>query len=149
MRYIEVPGEIDNHNRLILHESLEQIKPQSVKIDIVFRDDEEEYREPTKAEILESITEGLREVDRGEYLPISQMWDDIKIKTTGEINAGGQLVLDEPLKQTTARPVDVVMWFIIEREEPRQHGLESSDRAEREYLALIKEPQAASAKSYA
>jgi hypothetical protein len=82
MRYIEVPGEIDRNNLLILYESLEQIKPQPVKIDIVFRDEDEkeDYREPTKAEILEGIAEGLRQAGSGEYLPIDQMWDEIKIK---------------------------------------------------------------------
>jgi hypothetical protein len=54
MRYIEVPGHIDEHDRLILDELLDVIKPQRVKIDIWFRDeDEEEYREETKEEILE------------------------------------------------------------------------------------------------
>ena len=101
MRYIEVTGEIDGNNRLILHESLKEIKPQQVEIDIVFcDDDEEEYREPTKAEILADIVESLHEYSRGECTPISDMWDDIKIKTTGEINEEGQLILDKPLKET-------------------------------------------------
>ena len=42
MRYIEVGGEIDREHRLILHESLIEIKPQRVEIDIVFRDDEDD-----------------------------------------------------------------------------------------------------------
>jgi hypothetical protein len=112
MRYIEVSGEINDRNQLILDESLEVIKPQQVKIDIWFRDeDEEEYHEETKAEILAGIREGLHECLTGDTQSIDDMWEDLRIKTTGAINDVGQLILDKPLKQTQAQPVDVVIWF--------------------------------------
>ena len=84
MRYIEVPGHIDEHDRLILDESLDVIKPQQVKIDIWFRDDDEEkYHEPTKEEILEGFREGFRDCLEGRTSPIAEMWDELMIKTTG------------------------------------------------------------------
>ena len=139
MRYIEVPGEINENNQLILHESLNEIKPQRVKIDIIFRDpDEEDYREPTKAEILESIRRGFRECLRGETSPISELWDDTEIEATGEINDQGQLVLDEPLKKTKPQYVDVVMWFIKDEEYLKKfYG--SEENIYEEHLALFKE----------
>ena len=139
MRYIEVPGEINENNQLILHESLKEIKPQRVKIDIIFREpDEEDYREPTKAEILESFRQGFRECLRGETSPISELWDDIKIKATGEINEQGQLVLDEPLTETKPQYVDVVMWFIKDEEYLKKfYG--SEENIYEEHLTLVKE----------
>jgi hypothetical protein len=148
MRYIEVPGEIDNNNRLILHESLEQIKPQQVRIDIVFRDDEEDEREPTKEEILESIVEGLREYSRGECRPISEMWDNIMIQSTGEINDRGELILDKPLAETQAQYVDVVMWFIKDEACPQKFS-ESEENIYEEHLTLVKEPSESKPKAYA
>jgi hypothetical protein len=139
MRYIEVPGEIDENNRLILHESLKEIKPQQVEIDIVFcDDDDEDYREPTKVEILESIVESLHEYSRGECTPISEMWDDIKIKTTGEINEEGQLILDKPLKQTKPQSVDVVMWFIKDAKSPKKFD-EFEENSYEQHLTFVKE----------
>jgi hypothetical protein len=139
MRYIEVAGEINEHNQLILHESLAEIKPQRVKIDIIFRDnDEEDYREPTKAEILESIRKGFIECLRGETSPISELWDDTEIQATGEINEQGQLVLDEQLKETKAQYVDVVMWFIKDEEYLKKfYG--SEENIYEEHLTLVKE----------
>jgi hypothetical protein len=139
MRYIEVPGEINQNNQLILHESLNEIKPQRVKIEIVFRDpDEEDYREPTTAEILESIRQGFRECLRGETSPISELWDDTEIEATGEINEQGQLVLDEPLKETNPQYVDVVMWFIKDEEYLKKiYG--SEENIYEEHLTLVRE----------
>jgi wyosine [tRNA(Phe)-imidazoG37] synthetase (radical SAM superfamily) len=65
MRYIEVGGEIDKNNQLILHELLDRIKPQRVEINIVFRDDDDNdvdvEREPTNKEIEERIEKYLLE----------------------------------------------------------------------------------------
>ena len=113
MRYIEVPGHIDEHDRLILDESLDVIKPQQVKIDIWFRDDDEEkYHEPTKEEILEGFREGFRDCLEGRTSPIAEMWDELMIKTTGAINDEDQLILDEPLRPTKRQYVDVVLRFV-------------------------------------
>jgi hypothetical protein len=139
MRYIEVPGEINDRNQLILHESLSEIKPQRVKIDIIFRDpDEEDYCEPTKEEILESIRQGFRECLRGETSPISELWNDLEIEATGEINDRGQLVLDEPLRETKPQYVDVVMWF-IKNEEYLKKFYGSEENIYEEHPALIRE----------
>ncbi len=142
-------GEINEHNQLILHESLSEIKPQKVNIDIIFRDDDEEdYREPTKEEILESIRQGFRECLRGETFPISELWDDIKITITGEINEQGQLVLDEPLKEIKAQYVDVVMWFIKDEEYMKKfYG--SEENIYEEHLTLVKELSDSRTRSYA
>ena len=113
MRYIEVPGHIDEHDRLILDESLDVIKPQQVKIDIWFRDeDEEEYREETNEEILESIRRGFHDCLEGRTIPVGEKWDEFTIEATGTINDAGQLILDEPLRSTKCQYVDVVIWFI-------------------------------------
>jgi hypothetical protein len=139
MKYIEIPGEIDENNRLILHESLKEIKPQQVEIDIVFcDDDEEDYREPTNAEILADIVESLHEYSRGECTPGSEMWDDIKIKTTGEINAEGQLILDKPLQKTKAQYVDVIMWFIKDDKSPKKFD-EFEKNIYEQHMTFVKE----------
>jgi hypothetical protein len=152
MRYIEVPGEIDKNNRLILHESLIEIKPQRVEIDIIFRDDDDDdidiEREPTDEETFERVEQALLEYARGECTPVSQMWDDIRIKTTGEINDRGQLVLDEPLGQVEDRYVDVVLWFIKD-EEYNKKFYGSEENIYEEHPALVKEASDSKIPSYA
>lgn len=130
MRYIEISGKIDENNRLILDEALDIIKPQRVKIDIWFRD-EEEYKEQTKEEILDSIRQGLSESQSGNTSPISELWDDIKIKTTGEINDKGQLILDRPLEKTQPQYVDVVIHFLT-------NGNIEQNVSQLDYLVLVK-----------
>jgi hypothetical protein len=151
MRYIEVGGEIDRNNQLILHELLDQIKPQQVEIDIVFRDNDDDdidiEREPTDEEIFERVERALLEQSRGECTPASD-WSDIKIKATGEINDFGQLVLDEPLKQAEAQYVDVVIFFIKD-EEYNQKFYGSEENIYEEHPALIKEPSDSKVPSYA
>jgi hypothetical protein len=151
MRYIEVGGEIDKNNQLILHELLDQIKPQRVNIDIVFRDDDDEdidvEREPTDEEIFERVEQALLEHSRGEFTPASD-WSDIKIKATGEINDLGQLVLDRPLYETKAQYVDVVIKFIKD-EEYQKKFYESEENIYEEHPALIKESIDSKVHSYA
>jgi len=137
MRYIEVSGEIDNSNRLILHESLEQIKSQRVEIDIWFRDDDEEYCEPTKSEIIDDIRTSLQEYSRGESKPASEMWNGMMMQSLGEINESGQLILDEPLKETNARYVDVVIRFILDSN--YINNRESTENIYEENLVLVRE----------
>jgi hypothetical protein len=152
MRYIEVGGEIDQNNRLILHELLDQIKPQRVDIDIVFRDDDDDDidvdREPTYEEICDRIDKALLQQSRGELKSVKQMWDEIRIKTTGEINDLGQLVLDEPLRETKAQYVDVVIFFIKD-EEYKKKFYESEENIYEEHPALIRQPSDAKVPSYA
>jgi hypothetical protein len=128
MRYIEVPGHIDENDRLILDESLDVLKPQRVKIDIWFRDeDEEEYREETKEEILEGIRRGFRDCLEGRTSPVGEKWDEFTIETTGTIDDEGQLILDQPLRTTKHQYVDVVIWF-IRNQKLAPEVLEQSDR---------------------
>jgi hypothetical protein len=128
MRYIEVPGRIDENDRLILDESLDVIKPQRVKIDIWFRDeDEEEYREETKEEILEGIRRGFQDCLEGRTSPVGEKWDEFTIETTGAIDDEGKLILDEPLSTTKQQYVDVVIWF-IRNQKLASEVLEQSDR---------------------
>jgi hypothetical protein len=134
MKSIRVPGEIDKNNRLILDETLDVIKPQQVEIDIIFLgDDLEDYREPSKSEILEGIREGLHDCVTGNTLSsMSELWDNIGIKATGEINEAGQLTLDEPLRATKPQYVDVIIWFI--KKICSQEDAENSARNDREVL---------------
>jgi hypothetical protein len=152
MRYIEVGGEIDRDNRLILHESLSEIKPQRVEIDIWFRDDDDDddidvEREPTDEEIFERVEQGLLEYSRGECTPASD-WSDIKIKTTGEINDLGQLILDERLIETKAQYVNIVIKFIKD-DLYKKKFYESEENIYEEHLALIKETRESKIHSYA
>jgi hypothetical protein len=135
MKSIRVPGQIDENNRLILDESLDVIKPQKVEIDIWFvDDDEEDYREPSKQEILEGIREGLHDCVTGNTLSsMSELWDNLRIKATGEINEVGQLILDEPLRETKPQYVDVVIWF-IKKICSQENATENSDRNDCEVL---------------
>jgi wyosine [tRNA(Phe)-imidazoG37] synthetase (radical SAM superfamily) len=152
MRYIEVGGEIDKNNQLILHELLDQIKPQRVEINIVFRDDDDNdvdvEREPTNKEIEERIEKYLLEQSRGEIRSIEQMWENIMIEATGEINDFGQLVLDEPLKKTEAQYVNIVVFFIKD-EEYKKKFYESEENIYEEHLALIKKHSEPKVPSYA
>lgn len=151
MRYVEVGGEIDKHNRLILHESLIEIKPQRVEIDIVFRDDDDDdidvEREPTDEEISERVEQALLEYSRGECTPASD-WSDIKIKATGEINERGQLVLDRPLGEVEAQYVDIVLWFIKDEEYQRKF-YQSEENIYEEHIVLFKESSDLKEHSYA
>jgi hypothetical protein len=135
MKSIRVPGEIDKNNRLILDETLHVIKPQQVEIDIIFLDDDlEDYHEPSKAEIIEGIREGLHDCVTGNTLSsMSELWNNLGIKATGEINEAGQLILDEPLRATKPQYVDVVIWF-IKKIRSQVDATENSDRSDREVL---------------
>lgn len=152
MRYIEVGGEIDREHRLILHESLIEIKPQRVEIDIVFRDDEDDDvdvdRQPTDEEISERVEQALIEYSKGECKPVAQMWDDLRIQATGEINDRGQLILDEPLGEVEGQYVDVVLWFIKD-EEYQKKFYRSEENIYEEHIALIKESSDRKEHSYA
>jgi hypothetical protein len=152
MRYVEVGGEIDREHRLILHESLIEIKPQRVEIDIIFRDDDDTDvdidREPTDEEILERVEQGLLEYSRGECKPVAQMWDDLRIKATGEINDRGQLILDEPLGEVEAQYVDVVLWFIKDEEYQKKFD-RSEENIYEEHITLIRESSDRKEHSYA
>jgi hypothetical protein len=114
MKSITVFGQIDENNQLILDESLDVIKPQRVDLDIWFNDEEDEeneYREPSKAEILAGIREGFHDCLTGNVLTGDELWDSLLIKATGTINEEGQLLLDRPLKPTACKYVDIVIWF--------------------------------------
>lgn len=116
MKSIRVPGRIDENNRLVLDESLDVLKPQKVELYIWFiDDDEDEYYQQTKEEILESIREGFRDCLEGRTSPVENMWDELMIKTTGAIDDEGQLVLNEPLREAKPQDVDVVIWFTRNR----------------------------------
>jgi hypothetical protein len=113
MKSLRVPGRIDENDRLILDYLLDPLKPQQVEIDIILLDDDlEDYYEPTKEEILEGIREGLHDCLTGNTSPVSELWDDMMIQMTAEIDEDGQLILNEPLKEVKPQYVDVVIWFI-------------------------------------
>jgi hypothetical protein len=136
MKSLRVPGRIDENDRLILDYLLDALKPQQVEIDIILLDDDlEDYYEPTKEEILEGIREGLHDCLTGNTSPVSELWDDLMIQTTAEIDEAGQLILNEPLKETKPQYVDVVIWFVKNRtsqeqsnEAVCQNDLEASKR---------------------
>ncbi len=116
MKSIRVTGAIDENNQLVLDESLDVLKPQKVELDIWFRDDDEdEYYQETKEEILEGIREGFGDCIEGRTSPVEKMWDELMIQTKGAIDDRGQLILDEPLKEVKPQNVDVVIWFISNR----------------------------------
>ena len=121
MKSLRVPGRIDENKRLVLDDLLDVIKPQQVEIDIILLDDDlEDYYEPTKEEILAGIREGLHDCLTGNTSPISELWDDMMIQTTAKIDEEGQLILNEPLKETKPQYVDVVIWFVKNRTSQEQ-----------------------------
>ena len=136
MKSLRVPGRIDQNDRLILDYLLDVIKPQQVEIDIILLDDDlEDDYEPTKEEILEGIREGFHDCLTGNTSPVSALWDDMMIQTTAEIDEEGQLILNEPLKETKPQYVDVVIWFVKNstfqeqsKEVVCQNDLEASNR---------------------
>jgi hypothetical protein len=76
------------------------------------------------------------------------MWDDMMIQATGEINEAGQLILDEPLKETSPRYVDVVIRFIQERAYTNKIA-ESEENIYEEHITLVKEFSGSRTRSYA
>ncbi len=48
----------------------------------------------------------------GRTKPVGEMWGELRIETTGEIDNKGYLILDEPLRPTDRHYVDVVIWFV-------------------------------------
>ena len=106
MKSLRVPGRIDENGRLILDYLLDALKPQQVELDIWLLDDDlADYCEPTNEEILGGIREGLHDCLTGNTSPVSELWDELRIKATGEINQEGQLILDYPLKKTASQYV--------------------------------------------
>ena len=79
-----------------------------------------EEKKLTKEEILEGIREGFHDCLTGNTSPISELWDDMMIQTTAEIDEKGQLILNEPLRETKPQYVDVVIWFLKNRTSQEQ-----------------------------
>lgn len=139
MKSIRVPGSIDENNQLILDESLDVLKPQKVEIDIWFIDeDEDEYYPPTKEEIIEGFRESLDDLLAGRTSPVEGMWDELRIKATGEIDDRGRLILDKPLENTKCQDVDVVIWFIKNVTSTENIRVEDKDVTPSEAIASVR-----------
>jgi hypothetical protein len=140
MKSIRVPGAIDRNNQLVLEESLDVLKPQKVELDIWFIDDnEDEYYHETKEEILEGFRESLDDLLVGKTSPLAEMWDELRIKATGEIDEEGRLLLDKPLKNVKPQDVDVVIWFIKNTTTSSENiRLENSEVFTREEISAVR-----------
>jgi hypothetical protein len=140
MKSIRVPGYIDENNQLVLDESLDVIKPQKVELDIWFLDDDEEDEDypSTKEEILAGFRESLGDLLAGKTTPVKGMWDNLRIKATGEIDPEGRLILDRPLTDPKSQDVDVVIWFLKTRISGENVEIENSEAYNRDSIASVR-----------
>lgn len=78
MKAIETTATINESGQLTLDQSLGLIKPQRVRIIVLFFDDEETNPDETPTEIvIEGIHQGLYEALTGQTIPLLEMWSGI------------------------------------------------------------------------
>jgi hypothetical protein len=81
MKAIETSATIDEKGQLTLDQTLENTKPQRVRVIILISEDDEIDPDETPTSIvIEGIRQGLQEALSGQTIPLSEMWEGIDVE---------------------------------------------------------------------
>ena len=81
MKAIETTATINEKGQLTLDQTLENTKPQRVRVIVLISEDDEIDPDETPTSIvIEGIRQGLQEALSGQTIPLSEMWEGIDVE---------------------------------------------------------------------
>jgi hypothetical protein len=81
MKAIETTATINEKGQLTLDQTLENTKPQRVRVIVLMSEEEENNPDETPTSIvIEGIRQGLQEALSGQTIPLSEMWEGIDVE---------------------------------------------------------------------
>jgi hypothetical protein len=81
MKAIETTASINEKGQLTLDQTLENTKPQRVRVIVLMSEEEENDHDETPTSIvIEGIRQGLQEALSGQTIPLSEMWEGIDVE---------------------------------------------------------------------
>jgi hypothetical protein len=81
MKAIETTASINEKGQLTLDQTLENTKPQRVRVIVLMSEEEENDPDETPTSIvIEGIRQGLQEALSGQTIPLSEMWEGIDVE---------------------------------------------------------------------
>jgi|688.fasta_scaffold196953_1 hypothetical protein len=81
MKAIETTATINEKGQLTLDQTLENTKPQRVRVIVLMSEEEENDPDETPTSIvIEGIRQGLQEALSGQTIPLSEMWEGIDVE---------------------------------------------------------------------
>jgi hypothetical protein len=81
MKAIETTATINEKGQLTLDQTLENTKPQRVRVIVLMSEEEENDPDESPTSIvIEGIRQGLQEALSGQTIPLSEMWEGIDVE---------------------------------------------------------------------
>lgn len=81
MKAIETTATINEKGQLTLDKTLENTKPQRVRVIVLMSEEEEnDLDESPTSIVIEGIRQGLQEALSGQTIPLSEMWEGIDVE---------------------------------------------------------------------
>jgi hypothetical protein len=81
MKAIETTATINERGQLTLDQTLENTKPQRVRVIVLMSEEEENDPDESPTSIvIEGIRQGLQEALSGQTIPLSEMWEGIDVE---------------------------------------------------------------------
>ena len=81
MKAIETTATINERGQLTLDQTLENTKPQRVRVIVLMSEEDENDPDETPTSIvIEGIRQGLQEALSGQTIPLSEMWEGIDVE---------------------------------------------------------------------
>jgi hypothetical protein len=81
MKAIETTATINERGQLTLDQTLENTKPQRVRVIVLMSEEDENDPDETPTSIvMEGIRQGLQEALSGQTIPLSEMWEGIDVE---------------------------------------------------------------------
>ena len=81
MKAIETTASINEKGQLTLDQTLENTKPQRVRVIVLMSEEGENDPDETPTSIvIEGIRQGLQEALSGQTIPLSEMWEGIDVE---------------------------------------------------------------------
>lgn len=81
MKAIETSATINEKGQLTLDQTLENTKPQRVRVIVLISEEEDNDPDETPTSIvIEGIRQGLQEALSGQTIPLSEMWEGIDVE---------------------------------------------------------------------
>jgi hypothetical protein len=81
MKAIETTATINERGQLTLDQTLENTKPQRVRVIVLMSEEDENDPDETPTYIaIEGIRQGLQEALSGQTIPLSKMWEGIDVE---------------------------------------------------------------------
>jgi len=81
MKAIETTASINEKGQLTLDQTLENTKPQRVRVIVLMSEEEENDPDESPTSIvIEGIRQGLQEALSGQTIPLSEMWEGIDVE---------------------------------------------------------------------